>query len=159
MAYSGQYKLKKKNKYRGNADNIVYRSLWEKNCFSWCEKSSEVKSWSSEEVVIPYYYEVDKKGHKYYVDLLIIFEDRTILVEIKPKKETTPPEYKGRKTKRYITEGLTYIKNQNKWSAAAEYAKDRGWHFEIWTEETLTKMGILKPRLKPLKPLRVVKKK
>lgn len=159
MAYSGRYKLKKKSKYRGDADNIIYRSLWEKAVMQWCERSSEVKSWSSEEVVIPYFYEVDKKGHRYYMDFLIEFEQGIVLVEVKPKKETSPPEYKGRRTKRYITEGLTYVKNKNKWEAAEEYAKDRGWHFEIWTEDELKSRGILKPRLKKLKPLRAPKKK
>ena len=47
----------------------------------------------------------------------------------------------------------------NKWDAAREYAKDRNWGFEIWTEDTLTQMGILKKALKPLKPLRKPKKK
>ena len=33
-----------------------------------------------------------------------------------------------------MTEALTYVKNMNKWEAANEYAKDRKWKFEIWTE-------------------------
>ena len=38
----------------------------------------------------------------------------------------------------------------NKWKAAESYAKDRGWTFEIWTEKTLIKMGIMPKQLKPL---------
>jgi len=72
-------------------------------------------------------------------------------VEIKPEKETNPP-VGNRRTKRYITEGYTYIKNMNKWEAANEYAKDRGWEFQIWTEKTLQAMGIMPKALKPLKP-------
>ena len=56
---------------------------------------------------------------------------------------------------------MTYVKNQNKWDAANEYAKDRGFEFQIWTEHTLQKMGIL-PKLKPLgklKPLVPIRKK
>jgi hypothetical protein len=30
---------------------------------------------------------------------------------------------------------MTYVKNINKWEAANEYAKDRGWKFVIWTEK------------------------
>lgn len=154
MAYSGVYKVKNRNKYRGDPDKVVYRSLWEKQCFAWCDRSTEVKFWSSEEVVIPYFYDVDKRYHRYFVDLLIEFQDKTVLVEIKPKKETEPPKSKSRKTKRYIQEGLTYVKNRNKWDAAKSYAADRNWHFEIWTEDTLKQMGIMKKGLKPLKPLK-----
>jgi hypothetical protein len=80
-----------------------------------------------------------------------------VLVEIKPNKETAPPKFSGRKTKRYINEGMTYVKNVNKWKAAQSYAADRGWAFQIWTENELGAMGILpqpKKKIKPLKPLR-----
>ena len=43
-----------------------------------------------------------------------------------------PPRGQKR-TKQYIAEGLNYIKNMNKWEAANEYAKDRGWEFQVWT--------------------------
>jgi hypothetical protein len=162
MAYSGKFKPKNKSKYNGNPNNIVFRSLWEYKAFKWCDDNSQIKSWSSEEVVIPYLYEVDKKYHRYFMDLKITYKNgRTVLVEIKPEKETKPPEFKGRKTKRYINEGMTYIKNMNKWSAAQNYAADRGWGFEIWTENHLQSLGILpkpKKRYKPLKPLKPLKK-
>jgi hypothetical protein len=126
--------------------------------------NSQIKSWSSEEVVIPYLWDVDKRYHRYFMDLKIKFKDgRTILVEIKPEKETKPPKRPDR-SKRYINEAMTYVKNQNKWEAASGYAKDRGWGFEIWTEKTLTSMGIMpsqskKGGLKPLKPMKPFRKK
>ena len=91
----------------------------------------------------------------------ITYEDnKTVLVEIKPERETIPPTGE-RRTKRYITEGLTYIKNMNKWEAANEYAKDRGWEFQVWTEKTLQEMKLMKkpvpgklkslPKLKPFR--------
>ena len=132
--------------------------MWERHCFKWCDEQSDVISWSSEEVVVPYLYEVDKKYHRYFVDLKITFKNKkTILVEIKPDKETRPPKNPGKKTKRYITEGLTYVKNMNKWKAAKNYANDRNWEFQIWTENTLDKMGI-RPKGKSLKPLPTMKK-
>ena len=144
MVYSGLYKAKNTKKYKGDHANIVYRSLWEKAVFMWCDGNPKVKKWSSEEVVVPYYYEVDKKYHSYFVDMKITYDDdKTILVEIKPEKETDPPTG-PKKTKRYINEGLTYIKNMNKWEAANEYAKDRGWEFQVWTEKTLQEMKLLK---------------
>jgi hypothetical protein len=156
--YSGKYKVKDPSRYKGDHTNVVYRSMWERQCFAWCESNSEIKEWSSEEIVVPYYYEVDKKYHRYFIDLRITFNNgKTILVEIKPEKETAPPK-RPDKTKRYLNEALTYVKNQNKWQAANEFAKDRGWEFQIWTEKTLEKMNILPKALKPLKPLKPVKK-
>lgn len=153
MAYSGKYKPKNPKKYSGDPSNIVYRSMWEKYCFKWCDENTSIKSWSSEEVVIPYFYDVDKKYHRYFMDLKIVFKNgQTILVEIKPEKETKPPVFNGRRSKRYINEGLTYVKNQNKWAAAQNFAQDRGWGFQIWTENTLDQMGIKPKSTKPLKP-------
>ena len=161
MVYSGRYKVKNITKYKGDSSNIVYRSLWEKAVFNWCDNNKKIKNWSSEETVIPYYYEVDKKYHKYFVDIKITFNDnKTLLVEIKPEKETKPPIGK-RRTKQYVSEGLTYIKNMNKWEAANEYAKDRCWEFQIWTEKTLQEMKLFQRPIpgklqtyKPLKPFR-----
>lgn len=160
MAYSGRYNIENKKKYKGDPNNIIYRSLWERDTFKWCDMSPKVKEWSSEEIIVPYFYDVDKKYHRYFPDLKIVMENKTILVEIKPYKETHPPTGK-RKTKKYITEGLTYVKNMNKWEAANKYCKDRKWEFQIWTEKTLQEMGIMtKPmkkipgKLKALKPYR-----
>ena len=37
MAYSGKFKVKNLNKYKGDFDNVIYRSLWEKHVFKWCD--------------------------------------------------------------------------------------------------------------------------
>lgn len=159
MAYSGRYKVKNRSKYSGDPDNVIFRSLWERNAFKWCDESSQIIKWSSEEIVVPYLYEVDKRYHRYFVDLKLTFKDgRTVLVEIKPDKETRPPK-RPDKSKRYINEALTYVKNQNKWKAAKSYAHDRGWEFQIWTENSLEQMGINPKTIKPLKPLKPYKKK
>lgn len=161
MAYSGKYKPNIK-KYSGDPDKVTYRSHWEKLCFMWCDSNPSVKSWSSEETVVPYFWDIDKKMHRYFVDLKITFADgKTILVEIKPDKETKVPKNPN-KSKRYIGEAMTYVKNMNKWEAANNFAKDRGWTFQIWTENTLKSMGIMKDqpgKLKPLKPLKPYRKK
>ena len=154
MTYKGKYKVKNIEKYKGDYKNVIYRSMWERHCFKWCDENPKVKYWSSEEVVIPYLYEVDKKIHRYFMDLKIVYESgKTVLVEIKPAKELSPPTG-NRRTKRYIIEGYTYIKNINKWEAAKEYAKDQGWGFEIWTEKELESRGIMPKSIKPLKPFR-----
>ena len=158
MAYSGRYTVKNPKKYKGDSTQVVYRSLWEKHAFKWCDNNSDIVEWSSEEVVIPYLYEVDKRYHRYFMDLKIKFRNgQTVLVEIKPDKETRPPEGQ-RRTKRYINEAFTYIKNQNKWDAAYEYAQDRGWEFWIWTEKNEPLKSIIPKSTKQLKPFKRKKK-
>jgi hypothetical protein len=158
MAYSGRYKVRDFKKYEGDPDKVVYRSSWEKACFIWCDSNPDIVKWSSEEIVVPYKWDIDKKMHRYFVDLKVTFKNKkTLLIEIKPDKETSPPK-RPDKTKRYINEAMTYVKNMNKWEAANNFAKDRGWEFQIWTEDTLHSMGIMK-KLKGLKPLKPYRKK
>ena len=143
MAYKGRYKIKNPDKYLGNPTNVIFRSLWERNTFRWCENNPKVRAWSSEEIVVPYKCKVDNKLHRYFVDLYVEMNNgQTILVEIKPKKETLPPKQPKRKTKKYINEVMTYIKNTSKWEAANQYANHKGWKFQVWTEETLKNLGI-----------------
>ena len=143
MAYKGKYTIKNKSKYLGDPSKVVYRSLWERQAFKWCEGSSRVKKWNSEEIVIPYKCKTDNRIHRYYVDLLVELDNRDIiLVEIKPKKQTVAPKNPKRKTKRYVNEVMTYVKNTSKWEAAQQYAHHKGWKFQVWTEETLKNLGI-----------------
>lgn len=149
MAYKGKYRPINPDKYEGDASNIVYRSLWELKAFKWCCLNPDVVKWSSETVVVPYFYHIDEKMHRYYPDLKIQFRNgTTLLVEIKPKSQVTPPNNgagppkDGRKKRRYIAERITWEKNDAKWRAASEYARQRGWSFSIWSEKTLRSMGI-----------------
>ena len=143
MSYKGKYKIKKPEKYIGDYKNVVYRSLWERQAFKWCEGNSRVRAWNSEEVVIPYKCKTDNRIHRYFIDLFIEMDDgKCILVEIKPKKQTVAPKKPSRKTKKYLNEVTTYIKNTSKWTAANDFAQHKGWKFQIWTEETLKNLGI-----------------
>lgn len=152
MRHQGKYKVKNPKKYRGDAHNVIYRSSWEKYAFKWCDETSDVKSWSSEEVIIPYLYEVDKRYHRYFVDLRIDFiNGETWLIEIKPEKETKKPTSNMR-TKRGLTEAMTYVKNMNKWYAAEDFAKNRGWKFVIWTEKNEPLKSMIPKSTRPLKP-------
>jgi len=143
MSYKGKYKIKKPEKYLGDYTKVVYRSLWERQTFKWCESNSRVRAWNSEEVVIPYKCKTDNRIHRYFIDLFIEMDNGDcILVEIKPKKQTTAPKKPTRKTKKYLNEVTTYIKNTSKWTAANDFAEHKGWKFQIWTEETLKNLGI-----------------
>ena len=143
MAYKGRYTPKNKGKYLGDYTKIVYRSLWERNVFRWLDDNPDILKWNSEDVVIPYVCGTDGRRHRYYID--IYFEAKNgkkYLIEIKPKKETMPPKPPKRKTKRYLSEQLTYVKNQSKWKAATEFAKDNGVEFYVWHEDVLKSLGI-----------------
>ena len=125
-------------KYTGDPTNIIMRSSWETLFASWCDKNPSVLKWSSEETIIPYRCPTDNHIHRYFVDFKIVVNTgKTYLVEVKPYKQTQLPEYPGKRTNRYLTESLTFMKNHAKWSAATNYALDRGWEFKIITEHEL----------------------
>jgi hypothetical protein len=161
-AYTGRYKVKNPSKYKGDVHEVVFRSSWELAVFNFLDNNNEVVEWSSEEIVVPYLFEVDKKYHRYFVDVFIKWKaGNCMIVEIKPNAHTIIPKNKNKRSPKYLRESITYVKNQNKWAAAKEYALDRGWTFMVWTELELSEMGILpKPlkkvpgNLKKLKPYR-----
>ena len=125
-------------KYTGDPTNIIMRSSWETRFASWCDKNPSVLKWSSEETIIPYRCPTDNRIHRYFVDFKItVSTGKTYIIEVKPAAQTQPPIYPGRQTQRYITESLTFMKNQAKWEAANEFARDRGWEFKIITEKEL----------------------
>lgn len=142
MYHKRKYKPIHPEKYLGDPTNIIMRSSWETRFANWCDRSPSIVGWVSEEIVIPYLCPTDGKVHRYFVDFVIKVKDRggnvkTYLVEVKPDKQTRPPEPPKRKTRQYINEVLTWGKNEAKWKAAREYAKDRGWEFKIITEYDL----------------------
>jgi len=144
MAYSGRFTPKNPQKYVGDYKNIIYRSTWEFRFMKKFDEEDWVISWSSEEIIVPYISPVDGRWHRYFVDFVIKVKDRngnlkTWMIEVKPKKQTKPPEIQSRKTKKYITEVVTWSVNEAKWKAAKEYCKDRSWEFVIFTEDQLPK--------------------
>jgi hypothetical protein len=143
MAYRGKYKVKNPSKYEGDYTNVIYRSLWERQFFRWCESNDNVIKWSSESVVIPYICRTDNKPHRYFMDVKVKFKDgKTYLIEIKPEIQTQPPKQRSRKSQKYLKEVMTFVKNESKWHAAEKYCDDRGWYFKIFTEKTLKSLGI-----------------
>ena len=142
MAYQGIFRPKNPKKYIGDSNNIVYRSSWECRVMNWFDQNEDIISWASEELIVPYKSPVDNRFHRYFPDFIVKVKTRdgtmkTLMIEVKPKKQTVPPEPKKRVTKQYVTEVTTYGVNQAKWKAAHEYCLDRGWEFKIMTEEHL----------------------
>ena len=138
----GFFKPQNPKKYMGDPTNIVYRSGWEKRVMDWCDNNSNVKRWCSEEIVIPYISPIDNRPHRYFVDFYVEARApdgsvKKMLLEVKPAAQPKPPKAPKRKTKRYITEVMTWGVNEAKWKAAQEFCKDKGWEFKIITEDHL----------------------
>lgn len=141
MAYKGKYKPKNPEKYKGNPDNIIWRSTWEARVMKQLDENTNVLWWGSEELFIRYYNPIDNKIHRYFPDFVVKVQKKdnttmTYLLEVKPEAQTKPPKQK-RKTRRYLEESKTYIINQSKWKAATEFCKDHGWVFKVLTEKDL----------------------
>lgn len=144
MAYKGKFSPKNPKKYKGDPTNIIYRSLWELRVMKSLDENVNVLEWSSEEVAIPYISPVDNRYHRYFPDFIVKARTpeggtKTMMLEVKPKSQTIEPKVQKKKTKRYITEVMTYGVNQAKWKSAIDYCEDRGWEFKLITE---TELGI-----------------
>jgi hypothetical protein len=142
MAYKGRFKPKHPEKYVGDPTNIIYRSLWELRVMRYFDMHSSVLKWGSEEIIIPYVSPVDNRMHRYFPDFYVktIGTDgkiNTTIIEVKPAVQTREPKKQEKRTRKYITEVLTWGVNQAKWKAAEEYCKDRKWTFKIMTEKDI----------------------
>lgn len=143
MAYSGLYKPVNPKKYRGNPTKIIYRSMWEKKFMIFCDHTSTIVEWGSEEIIIPYRSPIDGRVHRYYPDFYIKILTKSgkyekYVIEVKPKRQTQKPNEKPkRKTAAWKREVLTWIKNRAKWDAAEDFCEDRQMKFKILTEDHL----------------------
>lgn len=142
MAYKGQFIPKHPKKYIGDASNIIYRSSWECKVMSWLDQNPAILSWASEELIVPYVSPIDNRRHRYFPDFIVKMRTKdgtlkTMMLEVKPKKQTIQPEVRKRLTKQYLMEVQTWGVNQAKWKAATEFCLDRGWQFMLITEDHL----------------------
>ena len=142
MAYKGRYNPVNPKKYKGNSQNIIYRSLWERKFMVYCDTNDKVLEWGSEEIIIPYISPWDSKVHRYFPDFYIKVKQssgniKKFIIEVKPKKQTRPPKPVERKTKRWIKEVRTFGINEAKWKHATKWCKDNDMEFKILTEEEL----------------------
>ena len=142
MAYKGRYNPVNPKKYKGNPQNIIYRSLWERKFMVYCDTNDKVLEWGSEEIIIPYISPWDSKVHRYFPDFYIKVKQsngnlKKFIIEVKPKKQTRPPKPVVRKTKRWINEVRTFGVNEAKWKHATKWCEDNDMEFKILTEEEL----------------------
>ena len=147
MAYKGKYdpkSLANPAKYVGDVNNIIYRSLWERNVIRWLDATPEIIEWASEELIFKYTHPVTGKQARYYPDFFVRLSNGTTkVIEVKPKHQTQKPKTPKRKTAKYLEEVVTWAVNNEKWKAAFKLADRNNFTFEIWTEDTLKEMGIL----------------
>jgi len=138
----GKYKVQNKEKYVGDLHECEYRSSWELKYMKYLDTHENVLAWGSETVVIPYYYPVEKKTRRYFVDFFVKVRTSTgeykkYIIEIKPSEQCKPPKKPKKQTPGYIKKLKSYIMNQAKWKAARKWAEKRGWEFVIITEKEL----------------------
>lgn len=151
MAIRGKFIPKNPQKYIGNPNNIIFRSLWELKVCKWFDGHPSVMRWGSEEVKIPYIKPTDGRVHMYYPDFIAAIQDRTgavrkYILEVKPLKETMITEKSSNYDKMQIAV------NTAKWDAAKIFATSKGFEFKIITEADLFRTApptkVRKPRRK-----------
>lgn len=143
----GKFIPKNPEKYLTDVTNIVFRSSWEYRFMMYLDYQPEVVKWSSESIVIPYYFEYDSKFHRYFPDFYFEKSNKDgsttrFMIEIKPKKDTevVQPKKITNKTKmRLLESALTVSKNEAKWKAAKAWCEQREIKFMVLTEDDLFK--------------------
>ena len=64
MSYKGWFRPKNPKKYKGDAENVIYRSNWELRVMKHFDEDPNVLWWASEELVIPYRSPIDQRIHR-----------------------------------------------------------------------------------------------
>lgn len=145
-SYAGKYKIQNLAKYAGKHDCgvIRYRSRWEKQVMKTFDENPNVISWANEPFPIMYISPVDGEYHRYFPDFYVLLRRRDGtykkgLIEVKPKTQVAGPRKLKRRSKRSLIEAATYGVNQAKWDAARAYCEQRGWFWQIMTEDDIFK--------------------
>jgi len=129
-------------KYKGTFP-IYFRSSYELKFQKWADNNSNVLTWGSETIIIPYPNPLTGRVSRYFTDFNITLKDKrgeikSYIIEIKPSSQLLPPSQKGKSTKSLIRQQTDYVKNQAKWKAARKYCKGRGYKWLILTEKELS---------------------
>lgn len=145
MAYKGKFTtFKNPEKYIGDINNVIYRSLWERNVMRWLDENPEVIEWGSEELCIQYDHPIRNNKARYYPDFIYKQKDGMVrVIEVKPEIQIHRPQKPSRQTQKYLREVMTFAINQEKWQTCKAFCKKNGMRFELWTEKKLKYLGIL----------------
>ena len=126
-------KRKKKRRYHTGihvspkAGECKYRPSWELEYMIYLDNNENVIKYEYEGFSIPYISNIrSRKIRKYYPDLFVHYNDKNVLIEIKPTRRLTNPIVK------------------KKIGAAITWCSQNNAEFEIVTEQTLKSLGLLK---------------
>lgn len=141
-SYKGKFQPRNPKKYKGNPNNIIWRSTWELRAFKFLDENPSILEWQSEELFVMYYDPSSGRKRRYFPDVIAKIQNpdgttKVVMMEIKPSKQTKEPKVQSRKTRKYITEVTTWATNNAKWKSAREYCSERGWEFMLITEVEL----------------------
>lgn len=147
----GQYHPRNPEKYKGDINNIVYRSSWEYEAFRFLDNNKNVLEWASEPIAIPYVKPTEmlkvRKGIKkkpkvsrYYPDLWVKFKNSKgqvteQIIEIKPSNQTR--KSRARSEKKRNQQNLVLETNKAKWHYAQKWCSERNIDFRVLTEHSL----------------------
>lgn len=139
--HQGKYTPMFPDKYKGDPNNIVFRSGLELKYFREFDMNPNILEWASEEFYIPYYDPLKNKVRKYFIDLYIKMKDtngeiQKYLIEIKPYNETVLPK-KGSNLNTFKKRAETYVINQAKWEATKLFCEKHDLKFQILTEKNI----------------------
>ena len=92
-----KYKPSFPKKYKGDPNNIICRSSWERKFCRYCDLNENILEWGSEEFYIPYISPLDRRVHRYFPDFIMKVKEstghiKTYVVEVKPKRQTIQPK-------------------------------------------------------------------
>lgn len=150
-AKRGWYAIKYPSKFKKPIDEymqsykdgkVEYKSSLERNAFKYADINPKIVSWSVEPFHIKYIKPTDGKQHRYFIDMLLVFENgQKFIVEVKSKGETIMPKKPSKKTQKallsYKEAVLKYMINKAKWEAAQKFAEMNNCKFVILTEDQL----------------------
>jgi len=127
---------KNPQKYVGKKKPIC-RSSWERRFCMFCDENPHIKQWASESLEIPYTDPFTGKRRKYIPDFLIQYVDatgkeKTELIEIKPKNQTTLKEAGRSKRNQYQAKI-----NEAKWKSTLAFCSRVGLEFRVITEDEI----------------------
>jgi len=106
------------------------------------DRHPSVIEWASENVIIPYYNQIEKKTRRYFVDFYVKIQNpegviKKYIIEVKPASQCKPPKKRKRISIKYKNDLKRFIVNQSKFKAARKWAEKRGMEFIILTEKEL----------------------
>jgi len=133
----GFFKPVHPEKYKGNIDQIIFRSGLELKFFNYMDLNPNILQWSSEEIFVVYCNPYDNKLHRYFIDLWIKTKDHEVLVEIKPYSLTIEPKKPKKITKSFLQRVYNYNLYHTKKKYAEIYAKKHNMIFKVFTEKDL----------------------